>query len=141
MIGGLQHWIEEQRVRPPAPTRAWFWTLAFGLATLIFGLHLTQVFPQTGHDIAPGYGAPVLAFEFAGGQADLEAIFGFYTDPEQVARLAAMRTGNSGKLNCSTSVLLDSGRFGSSCPISLRTAVMSFCVSPAVRAIRFVDPE
>ena len=94
MIGGLQHWIEEQRVRPPAPTRAWFWTLAFGLATLIFGLHLTQVFPQTGHDIAPGYGAPVLAFEFAGGQADLEAIFGFYTDPEQVARLAAMRTGN-----------------------------------------------
>lgn len=93
-IGGLQHWIEAQRTRPPAPTRAWTWTLAFGIATLLFGLHLTQVFPQTGHDIAPGYGAPVLAFEFAGGQADLEAIFGFYTDPEQVTRLAAMRTGN-----------------------------------------------
>ncbi|SEH17734.1 hypothetical protein SAMN05428974_2312 [Sphingopyxis sp. YR583] len=94
MIGGLQHWIEAQRARPPAPTRAWAWTLALGIATLLFGLYLGQVFPQTGHDIAPGYGAPVLAFEFAGGQADLEAIFGFYTDPEQVTRLAAMRTGN-----------------------------------------------
>lgn len=94
MIGGLQHWIEAQRTRPPAPTRAWYWTLAFGIATLLFGLYLGQVFPARGHDIAPGYGAPVLAFEFAGGQADLEAIFGFYTDPEQVTRLAAMRTGN-----------------------------------------------
>ena len=94
MFGGLQHWIEKQRTRPAAPTRAWYWTLAFGIATLLFGFHLTQVFPQTGHDIAPGYGPPVLAFEFAGGQADLEAIFGFYTDPQQVTRLAAMRTGN-----------------------------------------------
>ncbi len=94
MVGGLQHWIETQRTRPSAPTRWWYATLAFGIATLLFGLHLTQVFPQTGHDIAPGYGAPVLAFEFAGGQADLEAIFGFFTDPQQVTRLAAMRTGN-----------------------------------------------
>jgi hypothetical protein len=94
MLGGLQHWIEAQHTRPPAPTRAWVWTLAFGLATLLYGLYLTQVFPQTGHDIAPGYGAPVLAFEFAGSQADLEAIFGFFTDPQQVTRLAAMRTGN-----------------------------------------------
>lgn len=94
MVGGLQHWIEAQRTRPAAPTRAWVWTLVFGIATLLFGLYLGQVFPQTGHDIAPGYGAPVLAFEFAGGQADLEAIFGFYTDSEQVTRLAAMRTGN-----------------------------------------------
>lgn len=93
-IGGLQHWIEARRTRPPAPTRVWYWTLAFGIGTLLFGLYLGQVFPQTGHDIPPGYGAPVLAFEFAGGQADLEAIFGFYTDPEQVTRLAAMRTGN-----------------------------------------------
>lgn len=93
-IGGLQHWIEAQRDRPAAPTRLWHWTLAFGIATLLFGLHLGQVFPQTGHDIAPGYGAPVLAFEFAGSQADLEAIFGFFTDPRQVTRLAAMRAGN-----------------------------------------------
>ncbi|MBB6427938.1 hypothetical protein [Sphingopyxis sp. JAI128] len=93
-VGGLQHWIEEQRTRPPAPTRAWYWTLAFGIATLLFGLYLGQVFPQTGHDIAPGYGRPVLAFEFAGRQSDLEAIFGFYTDPQQVKRLAAMRIGN-----------------------------------------------
>ena len=83
-IGGLQHWIEAQRTRRPAPTRAWVWTLAFGIATLLFGLYLGQVFPQTGHDIAPGYGVPVLAFEFAGGQADLEAIFGFYTDPQKL---------------------------------------------------------
>lgn len=94
MFGGLQHWIELQRTRPSAPTRAWVWALGFGIATLLFGLYLGQVFPKTGHDIAPGYGAPVLAFEFAGGQADLEAIFGFYTDPEQVKRLAAMRAGN-----------------------------------------------
>lgn len=94
MIGGLQHWIETQRTRPAAPTRFWYWALAFGIATLLFGLYLRQIFPQTGHDIAPGYGAPVLAFEFAGGQADLEAIFGFYTDPQQVRRLAAMRAGN-----------------------------------------------
>ncbi|WP_188238226.1 hypothetical protein [Sphingopyxis sp. LK2115] len=93
-FGGLQQWIEAERARPPAPTRAWHWTLGFGLAVLAFGAWLTQIFPQTGHDIAPGYGAPVLAFEFAAGQADLEAIFGTETDPQQVARLAAMRTGN-----------------------------------------------
>ncbi len=94
MIGGLQQWIEAQRARPPAPTRAWYWTVGFGIAVALFGLHLTQVFPQAGFDIAPGYGAPVLAFEFVGGQADLEAIFGFFTDPKQVERLAAMRAGN-----------------------------------------------
>jgi hypothetical protein len=93
-LGGLQHWIEMQRTRPPAPTHAWVWTLAFGIATLLFGFYLGQIFPQTGHDIAPGYGAPVLAFEFAASQADLEAIFGFFTDPQQVTRLAAMRAGN-----------------------------------------------
>lgn len=94
MLGGLQQWIETQRARPAAPTRAWFWTLAFGLATLFFGLHLAQLFPQVGHAIAPGYGAPVLAFEFAGGQDDLVAVFGPESDPRQVPRLAAMRTGN-----------------------------------------------
>ncbi len=94
MVGGLQLWIETQRTRPASPTRAWLWTLAFGLAVALFGLHLGQVFPQTGHDIAPGYGAPVLAFEFAGGQDDLIAVFGPESDPQQVPRLAAMRTGN-----------------------------------------------
>lgn len=93
-VGGFQHWIEAQRARPAAPTRWWYAALAFGIAVLLFGLHLGQVFPQSGHDIAPGYGAPVLAFEFAGGQADLEAIFGVENDPQQVARLAAMRAGN-----------------------------------------------
>ncbi len=94
MVGGLQQSIEAQRSRPSAPTRWWIATLLFGIAVVLFGLYLGQVFPQTGHDIAPGYGPPVLAFEFAGGQADLEAIFGFFTDPQQVTRLAAMRAGN-----------------------------------------------
>ena len=80
MVGGLQNWIEAQRARPPAPTRWWITTLAFGSAVVLFGLYLGQVFPQTGHDIAPGYGPPVLAFEFAGSQADLEAIFGFFCE-------------------------------------------------------------
>lgn len=94
MVGGLQHWIEAQRERPPAPTRWWVATLSFGVAVLLFGFYLGQLFPQTGHDIAPGYGPPVLAFEFVGSQTDLEAVFGFFTDPQQVNRLAAMRTGN-----------------------------------------------
>jgi hypothetical protein len=94
MVGGLQHSIKAQQSRPSAPTRWWVATLAFGIAVLLFGLYLGQVFPQSGHDIAPGFGPPVLAFEFASGQADLEAIFGFFTDPHQVTRLAAMRAGN-----------------------------------------------
>ena len=74
--------------------RWWALTLAFGIATFLFGLSLMQVFPQDSFAAAPGYGAPVLAFEFAGGQADLVAIFGPDSDPLQVSRLAAMRTGN-----------------------------------------------
>ncbi|WP_432769323.1 hypothetical protein [Sphingopyxis sp.] len=90
----MQHWVETRRTRPPTPTRWWYVTLAFGIATLLFGFHLEQVFPPTGHAIAPGYGVPVLAFEFARGQEDLVAIFGPDSDPAQVVRLAAMRTGN-----------------------------------------------
>ena len=94
LFGRLQRWIEAERARPPAPTRAWYWTLTLGIAVLLFGASLTQIFPQDGAGIAAGYGAPVLAFEFAGGQGDLEAIFGVESDPQQVARLAEMRTGN-----------------------------------------------
>ena len=85
--------MDRGTARKPARPNARFWT-AFGIAVLLFGAYLAQVFPQSGHDIAPGYGPPVLAFEFAGSQADLEAIFGFFTDPPQVTRLAAMRAGN-----------------------------------------------
>ena len=74
--------------------RWWYATLLFGIAVLVFGLHLEQVFPQSGYAVEPGYGAPVLAFELAGGQPDLIAIFGPDSDPRQVGRLAAMRTGN-----------------------------------------------
>lgn len=78
---------------PPA-ARWWVATLLFGLGVLIFGAMLGGTFPPSSYAAEPGYGAPVLAFEFARSQADLLAIFGPDSDPMQVARLAAMRTGN-----------------------------------------------
>lgn len=92
----LQHWFDAQRRRPAAPTRAWYGALAFGIATLLCGARLASVFPATGAGFADGYGTPVIAFEFARGQADLLAIFGPESDPMQVPRLAAMRAGNEG---------------------------------------------
>lgn len=74
--------------------RWWHITLLFGIGAFLFGLFLAQSFPQDSFAAEPGYGAPVLAFEFAGGQDDLIAIFGPDGDPRQVGRLAAMRTGN-----------------------------------------------
>lgn len=90
----LNHWVEAQRRRPPAPTRWWIAALLLGIAVLLFGLSLAQVFPSTGNGFATGYGSPVIAFEFARGEADLFAVFGPEGDPLQVARLAAMRAGN-----------------------------------------------
>lgn len=94
MIAALDHWIEGQRARPPAPTRWWMATFLLGLATLAFSLILNDKFPPSGAAIAPGYGAPVIAFEFARNQGDLLAIFGSVDDPLQLARLRAMRAGN-----------------------------------------------
>lgn len=74
--------------------RWWLATLALGLAVLAFGSALSAAFPPAGYAVEPGYGSPVIAFEFAGGQDDLIAIFGPDSDPLQVSRLAAMRTGN-----------------------------------------------
>lgn len=74
--------------------RWWLAALSFGLGVLIVGAVLGATFPQTSHSADPGYGAPVLAFEFVRGQDDLLAVFGPDSDPMQVARLAAMRTGN-----------------------------------------------
>lgn len=90
----LSDLFEGQRMRPAAPTRWWYATLALGIATALFGLHLSTIFPQSGHALDPSFGAPVLAFEFARGQDDLIAIFGPGDDPMQIARLAMMRTGN-----------------------------------------------
>lgn len=87
-------WLDAQRLRPAAPTRWWIATLLFGATVLLFGSLLGGVFPQSGYAMKAGYGAPVLAFEFARGQADLVAIFGPDSDPLQVTRLAAMRSGN-----------------------------------------------
>lgn len=74
--------------------RWWHAALLFGIGAFLVGLFLAQSFPQDSFAAEPGYGAPVLAFEFAGGQDDLIAIFGPDNDPRQVGRLAAMRTGN-----------------------------------------------
>lgn len=90
----LSRWFDAQRMRDPAPTRWWALTALLGVAATVFGLSLTQVFPQSGPAIAAGYGSPVIAFEFARSQADLLAIFGPDSDPLQVSRLAAMRSGN-----------------------------------------------
>ena len=92
----LQQWFERQRLRPAAPTRAWHATLALAIGVLLFGIKLMETFPATGAGFADGYGAPVLAFEFVRGQADLLAVFGPEGDPLQVPRLAAMRAGNEG---------------------------------------------
>ncbi|AMU93972.1 hypothetical protein AOA14_05065 [Sphingopyxis terrae subsp. terrae NBRC 15098] len=59
--------------------------------TITVGLWLSQSFPQDSFAAEPGYGAPVLAFEFAGGQDDLLAIFGPDSDARQAGRVAAMR--------------------------------------------------
>ena len=91
---GLHDWIEAQRIRPPSPMPWWYATFVFGLFVTLFSLHLAQVFPADAAGIHPGYGAPVLALEFARSEADLFAVFGAEGDPLQVARLAAMRAGN-----------------------------------------------
>lgn len=77
---------------PPAG-RWWYATLMFGIAVLACGASLGGTLPSSTYAAEPGYGAPMLAFEFARGQADLIAIFGPDGDPMQVARLAAMRSG------------------------------------------------
>src|SRR3546814_18720348 len=87
----LQHWVDVQRLRPAAPTRAWYGALAFGIAALLFGIRLAATFPATGAGFADGYGTPVIAFEFARGQAESLALFGPESDPLQVSRLAPMR--------------------------------------------------
>ncbi len=90
----LRGWVLAQQLRPAAPTHWWIATFALGLATLAFSLVLQGVFPASGANMAPGYGAPVIAFEFARSTADLVAIFGDGNDPLQADRLAAMQAGN-----------------------------------------------
>lgn len=94
MLERLASWIDAQQSRPAQPTRWWLTTLLLGLLTLTFSLYLTQVFPAEAAAMLPGYGTPVIAFEFATTQTDLLAIFGAEADPQQIARLLAMRSGN-----------------------------------------------
>lgn len=90
----IAKWVDGQRSREPAPTLWWLACLVFGIVTLAIAFKLQMVFPASGAAMAPGYGAPVLAFEFAQNQNDLIAIFGSADDPAQSARLAAMQSGN-----------------------------------------------
>lgn len=68
--------------------------MIFGFGFSILSLLLLNVFPQTGDAIALGYGAPVLAFEFARTPQDLRDIFGPFNDPQYKARLHGMWAGN-----------------------------------------------
>lgn len=90
----IANWVDGQRSRDPAPTLWWLACLGFGIVTLAIALNLQSVFPTSGAAMAPGYGTPVIAFEFARDQNDLLAIFGTADDPEQAGRLAAMQSGN-----------------------------------------------
>ncbi len=74
--------------------RWWHAALFLGFGAILVGLWLGRTFPQDSFAAEPGYGGPVLAFEFAGGQDDLVAVFGPDSDSDQVRRLAMMRTGN-----------------------------------------------
>lgn len=90
----IANWVDGQRRRDPGPTLWWLACLGFGIGTLLISLSLQSAFPASGAAIAPGYGAPVMAFEFARDQNDLIAIFGTADDPAQADRLAAMQSGN-----------------------------------------------
>lgn len=94
MTERLHGWVDNQQTRPQKPSWSWIVALVFGVATMAFAIMLQGVFPQSGANIPPGYGAPVIAFEFATNQNDLIAIFGDASDPEQSARLFAMQSGN-----------------------------------------------
>lgn len=51
-------------------------TLALGLLLLPAGVLVISLFPSAGHDLSPGFGGPVYAFEFARTPHDLDTIFG-----------------------------------------------------------------
>ncbi|MCA9075003.1 MAG: hypothetical protein KDA93_08225 [Planctomycetaceae bacterium] len=74
--------------------RAWLWCLACGIAVLIVSQVMGHVFPTEGAGYSPGYGPPVLAFEFATTADDLAKVFGTEDDPARDARVTAMDHGN-----------------------------------------------
>lgn len=73
-----------------------YWVLDLGLGLVLLALagSVMGAFPETGHDVLPGYGGPVFAFEMAKTQADLIAVFGPVDDPLRAARIAQMDIGN-----------------------------------------------
>jgi len=72
---------------------SWLWCFILGLAVLVYGQFLTSIFPTDSANYQPGYGAPILALEFARTPADLEALLGGASDPQREHRIAAMDKG------------------------------------------------
>ena len=72
------------------------WTVCAGLgvAVLACAAFVLTLFPAEGGDYAPGYGAPVYAFEMARSPDDLWRVFGAPNDPQHQAHIAAMDRGN-----------------------------------------------
>jgi hypothetical protein len=60
----------------PQERRLWkrcFWA---GIVTLILGAVVLSIFPSQGGDFLPGYGTPVIAFEFSSSPAEAKAAVG-----------------------------------------------------------------
>ncbi|WP_262693508.1 hypothetical protein [Kordiimonas aquimaris] len=73
---------------------SWKICVAFGLLVIVLSAVIFPIFPAEGAGYAPGYGAPVYAFEMAQSVEDLIAVFGTLDDPARPARIAAMDAGN-----------------------------------------------
>ena len=72
----------------------WYRCALAGALLLVLSALTFPRFPAEGHDIEPGYGSPVYAFEMARSPLDLQRIFGPEGDPKRDARIKAMDVGN-----------------------------------------------
>jgi len=75
-------------------TKSWLICGIIGLVLSVFALFVLDKFPADAHNISPGYGGPVFAFEMAKDHADLIAVFGLEGDPERARRITQMDIGN-----------------------------------------------
>ena len=72
----------------------WIVTVLLGVGIIVLSGPVLSAFPEAGHDVSAGYGAPIFAFEMAVNSADLIAIFGPDGDPFRANRIAQMNKGN-----------------------------------------------
>jgi len=75
--------------------RLWKRCSIAGCLTLILGAIVIFIFPSEGAAYTPGYGTPVIAFEFATTPAQVKAAIGYGAEGWQ-RRLMAMKTGTYG---------------------------------------------